>query len=121
MNQYPRILQATDRLLAALVVALVLGERICFGGAVWWFRPALAVLAFMLSLTMIVHLLLERRMPFFKSPLTLAGVSRARAGAASAHRAARFACSAAFARRARDLFVRSDTGPGTRGFSRRSA
>jgi hypothetical protein len=73
VNQYPRILQATDRLLAALVVALVLGSALCFGGAVWWFRPALAALAFMLSLTMIARLLLERRMPFFKSPLTLLG------------------------------------------------
>ena len=73
MNQYPRTLQATDRLLAALVVALVLGSALCFGGAVWWFRPAFAALALVFSLTMIVRLLLERRMPFFKSPLTLLG------------------------------------------------
>ena len=45
MNLHPRILLATDRVLAALVVALVLGSALCFGGAVWWFRPAFASLA----------------------------------------------------------------------------
>ena len=65
---------ATDRMLTALVVALVLGSALCFGGAVWWFRPALAVLASLLALTMLVRLLLERRMPILKSPLTLLGM-----------------------------------------------
>src|SRR5262249_21577790 len=63
----------TDRLLAALAVALVLGSAFFFGGVVWWFRPAQAVLALLFSLTMIARLLLERRLPFFKSPLTLLG------------------------------------------------
>src|ERR1017187_3174775 len=63
VNQHPRISRATDRVLAALVVALVLGSALCFGGAVWWFRPAFALLASLLALTMLVRLLLERRMP----------------------------------------------------------
>ena len=74
MNQHPRISSAIDRLLTALVVALVLGSALCFGGAVWWFRPAFALLASLLALTMLVRLLLERRMPILKSPLTLLGI-----------------------------------------------
>ena len=58
-------------MLTALVVALVLGSALCFGGAVWWFRPAFASLASLFSLAMLVRLLLERRVPIFKSPLTL--------------------------------------------------
>ena len=33
---------ATDRVMAAAVVALVFGSAVCFGGAVWWFRPAVS-------------------------------------------------------------------------------
>jgi hypothetical protein len=66
-------LTAIDCLLAALMVALVLGSAFCFGGVVWWFRPPFAALALMFSLTMIVRCLLDRRLPFFKSPLTLLG------------------------------------------------
>ena len=62
---------AIDAVLTALVVALVLGSALCFGGAVWWFRPVFALLAFLLSLAMLIRLLLERRLPIFKSPLTL--------------------------------------------------
>jgi hypothetical protein len=71
VNQNSRILPAIDHVLTALVVALVLGSALCFGGAVWWFRPAFASLASLFSLAMLVRLLLERRVPIFKSPLTL--------------------------------------------------
>ena len=71
MNRHPRILTAIDALLTALVVALVLGSALCFGGAVWWFRPVFASLALVLTLTMLIRLLLERRLPVLKSPLTL--------------------------------------------------
>ena len=73
MNIRQRLLPATDRVLTALVVTLVCGSAFCFGGAVWWFRPALALLVFLLSLTMLVRLLLESRIPFLRSPLTLLG------------------------------------------------
>ena len=121
MNQHPRILLATDRLLAALVVALVLGSAFCFGGAVWWFRPAFAALAFMLSLTMLVRLLLEGRMPFLKSPLTLLGFLALGLGLLQLT-----ALPAPLARRlspaAQEIYsFGSDTGPGSRRFSRRSA
>jgi hypothetical protein len=68
--QQSRFLPAIDALLTSLVVALVLGSALCFGGAVWWFRPAFALLAFVLALAMLIRLLYERRLPIFKSPLT---------------------------------------------------
>ena len=74
VNLRPRILLATDRVLAAAVVALVLGSAVCFGGAVWWFRPAVAVLGFLLAGTKLAQLLIQGRMPFLKSPLTLLGL-----------------------------------------------
>ncbi len=42
MNLRPRILLAADRVMAVAVVALVFGSAVCFGGAVWWFRPAVS-------------------------------------------------------------------------------
>ncbi|MFI5456869.1 MAG: O-antigen ligase domain-containing protein [Isosphaerales bacterium] len=74
MNVRPTILLATDRVLAAVVVALVLGSAVCFGGAVWWFRPAVAVLCFLLAGIKLAQLLYQGRMPFLKSPLTLLGL-----------------------------------------------
>ena len=43
VNLRAKILLATDRVLSVAVVALVFGSVVCFGGAVWWFRPAVAV------------------------------------------------------------------------------
>ena len=71
MYQHSRFLPAIDALLTSLVVALVLGSALCFGGAVWWFRPAFTSLAFFLALAMLIRLLHERRLPILKSPLTL--------------------------------------------------
>ena len=73
MNQHQKILPAADRILAALVIALVSGSALSFGGAVWWFRPVFASLALLLSITMLTRLLLERRLPFLRSPLTMLG------------------------------------------------
>ena len=70
----PRILLATDRVLGTALVLLVLGSAVCFGGAVWWFRPAAAFTAFLLAGTMLVRLLVQGRSAFLKSPLTLLGL-----------------------------------------------
>jgi hypothetical protein len=59
-----------DRILATLVVVLILGSTLCFGGVVGWFRPIFGLLVFLLVTTMFVRLLLEHRLPVFKSPLT---------------------------------------------------
>jgi hypothetical protein len=69
----PRIAVAADRVLAFAVVGLVGGSVLCFGGAVWWFRPAAAVLTFVLAAAALVQLLYQGRMPVLKSPLTLLG------------------------------------------------
>src|SRR5271154_4805719 len=74
LNLRPRILLATDRVLGTALVVLVLGSALCFGGAVWWFRPAAAFTAFLLAGTMLVRLLVQGRSEFLKSPLTLLGL-----------------------------------------------
>ena len=48
MNLRQKILRASDRVICALIVVLVLGSTVGFGGAVWWFRPVMAVAAFLL-------------------------------------------------------------------------
>jgi hypothetical protein len=63
-----------DRLLAAIVLALLLGSAIFFGGAVWWFRPAAVVLAFLLVLLELAQLFVSGRLPLLKSPLTFLGL-----------------------------------------------
>jgi hypothetical protein len=64
---------ATDRVLLAVLVALVAGSAVCFGGAAWWFRPAAVALCFALVATKLAQQLLHGRIPFLKSPLTLLG------------------------------------------------
>ena len=69
-----KITHTIDHLLTALVLALLLGSARLFGGAVWWFRPAVAVLASLLVVLKMTQLFLSGRMPFLKSPLTLLGL-----------------------------------------------
>jgi hypothetical protein len=68
------MLMVTDRVMAAAVVALVFGSVASFGGAVWWFRPALAATTFVLVASKLVQQLLEGRLPLLKSPLCLLGL-----------------------------------------------
>ena len=74
VNLRPRIMLATDRVMAAAVVALVFGSAVCFGGAVWWFRPAVAVVTFVLVGAKLAQHLLNGRVPVLKSPLFLLGL-----------------------------------------------
>jgi hypothetical protein len=71
VNLRPKVLLATDRVVSVSVVALVFGSAVCFGGAIWWFRPAAALLVLILVGTMLTQLLLNGRMPVFQSPLFL--------------------------------------------------
>ncbi len=73
MKIQPRILLLADRLLAVTVVAIICGSVLFFGGAVWWFRPAAALLAFLLAATVLGRLLITGRLPVLKSPLTALG------------------------------------------------
>jgi hypothetical protein len=48
LNFHARIMTAIDRVMSAAVVVLIFGSAVAFGGAVWWFRPALIVVTFVL-------------------------------------------------------------------------
>ena len=74
MNLRPRILLYTDRVMAVSLVALVFGSVVCFGGAVWWFRAAVAAVSFILVVTKLTQQLLLGRVPVLKSPLFLLGL-----------------------------------------------
>jgi hypothetical protein len=67
-------LVASDRVLCALIVVVVLGGTLGFGGAVWWFRPGLVAATFLLVGTKLVRDLAAGRMPLLKSPLTFLGL-----------------------------------------------
>jgi hypothetical protein len=71
VNLRPRVLLAADRAQSVAVVALVFGSAVCFGGAIWWFQPAVAVLVFFLVGAKLTQLLLIGRVPVFQSPLFL--------------------------------------------------
>jgi hypothetical protein len=73
LNWRVRILFFFDRVLAAAVVALVFGSAVCFGGGVWWFRPAFAVMVFVFVCAKLAQLFLTGRVPLLKSPLLLLG------------------------------------------------
>src|SRR5262245_29776079 len=57
-----KILAATDRILLTALVVLVLGSGLCFGGAVWWFPPALSVVALLLVIGRLVQCVVQWRM-----------------------------------------------------------
>ena len=69
MTARERMIRAADRGTAALLVALLTGSVVAFGGAVWWFRPVLVLLALAAAALQATKLLLLGRMPLFKSPL----------------------------------------------------
>ena len=69
-----KIMAATDCVLAAALCALVLGSGLLFGGAVWWFPPALAGLALLMVLTRLVQFAALGRLTILKSPLTFLGL-----------------------------------------------
>ena len=53
---------------------LILGSVLCFGGAVWWFRPVMVAAAFLLVAIKLVAMLAEGRMTLLKSPLGMLGL-----------------------------------------------
>ncbi|CAN5904101.1 hypothetical protein BH23PLA1_BH23PLA1_08210 [soil metagenome] len=69
----PRLLALTDRLLAGLLVLIILGASIAFGGAVWWWRPVLAILTTLLVALGLFRLFLQGSWPLRKSPLPWLG------------------------------------------------
>ena len=74
MNWRAKIVSLSDRVICGLIVVLVLGSVLGFGGAVWWFRPVMCVAAFLLVAIKLAQCLATGRMPFLKSPLGLLGL-----------------------------------------------
>lgn len=71
MGLRERILTAMERMQGGALIALVVGSGLCFGGAVWWFPAALAVLAFVVVTNRLVQFAALGRFSILKSPLTL--------------------------------------------------
>jgi hypothetical protein len=69
-----RFVILSDRLTCLLIVVLILGSVLCFGGAVWWFPPVMIICAFLLAATRLAHNLATGQMPIMKSPLGLLGM-----------------------------------------------
>jgi O-antigen ligase len=67
-------LVATDRLLGAVVVLLLLGTTLAFGGRVWWAAPVGGALCAALVLGSLFRMLLEGSVRVLKSPLALLGL-----------------------------------------------
>jgi hypothetical protein len=74
VNWRPKTIAATGVIQAAVLTALVLGSVVSFGGAVWWYFPAVVSLAFLLVCTRLVQLLAEGRVPVLKSPIAGLGL-----------------------------------------------
>ncbi len=67
-------LRFVDRILAIQLVAVITGTALAFGGAVWWMKPALAVMTVGLATTALIRSALIGRLFVLKSPLTAIGV-----------------------------------------------
>ncbi len=74
MNWSERLKRLIDRVQAGLISATLVGATLAFGGAVWWFRPVLALSTGLLLLTWIVRLAIVGRVTIWKSPLTAIGL-----------------------------------------------
>jgi O-Antigen ligase len=71
----PRLLNATDRLIAVLVATLLVGSSLAFGGHVWWAPPALGAVCLLLVTACLVRTLADGRVRLLKSPLSLLGAA----------------------------------------------
>ena len=69
MTLRQKLLIGAERVLGVLVVALLLGTSLAFGGAVWWAPVAIAVLCALLVAATLSHILLEGSVRVLKSPL----------------------------------------------------
>src|SRR5262245_47713672 len=74
VNSRQNVLMLCDRIVAGLIVAIVLGGALGFGGMVWWFRPGLVMAVFLLVFLKLAQYLVAGKMPLLKSPLTLLGM-----------------------------------------------
>jgi hypothetical protein len=74
MELRQRVLNGTDRITAVVLVTLVSGTVLVFGGRVWWAPLAIAGLCSVLVLLGLVQMLLQGSVRLLRSPLTSLGV-----------------------------------------------
>lgn len=74
MKLETRLIHISEALTTSLVILLVLGGILSFGGAVWWFPPVLVVGASGLLVLRLGQGLLRGGMPILRSPLAPLGV-----------------------------------------------
>lgn len=74
MTLRPRFLRFIDKVLAGLIVLAVTGTALAFGGAVWWARPALALVGALMLAAWLARSLALGRWIVLKSPLTFLGL-----------------------------------------------
>lgn len=73
MNLRTRFLIATDRLLGAVLIALLAGTTAAFGGRVWWGPLAIGSLSLGLVGLCLIRILLQEEFKVLKSPLAAIG------------------------------------------------
>ena len=121
MNLRPRVLLATDRMQSVAMVALVFGSAVCFGGAIWWFRPAVAVLVIDSGRRQAHAALVNWARAGFPEPAFVALADGALGGLVAARPVTPFPRAQALAGRSADLFPRLPACAGPERLALRSA
>ncbi|GIW88846.1 MAG: hypothetical protein KatS3mg108_3170 [Isosphaeraceae bacterium] len=74
MNRREQGIERLDQILSGIVVAMVGGTIVAFGGQVWWYPPVLATLATAAVVVWLVRSALAGGIGFLRSPLTALGL-----------------------------------------------
>ncbi len=74
MTLRQRLVPILDRVVAVLLVAIVFGTVVAFGGSVWWARPAIAMSTAWLVFASLARAALDGSCRLLKSPLMALGV-----------------------------------------------
>ena len=107
MNLRLRLLIGTDRLLALVLVAILAGTTLAFGGRVWWAPVTIAALCLALVALCLVRTLARRDDAGPQEPADAPGTARAGAGRRAARAAAGGGLDAALAAVARGVRARA--------------
>jgi hypothetical protein len=74
VNLRPPLLRIIEGVLACALAGVIFSTTLAFGGAVWWARVLIAVLALGVVAACLIRMLLEGTMRVLKSPLTFLGM-----------------------------------------------
>ncbi len=73
MTRFPRLAKLLDSALGALLVLIVGGTALAFGGSIWWAGPALAVAVSLALVAWLSRMALSGRWTMLRSPMALLG------------------------------------------------